>query len=193
MLLRGPVALHDIDAIVREMKARKIKDVTSDPRHGIVWEQVWELVPGVFLQLLEDYRSRSLAMVIYSEDSDRVVKFSELVRQYVNPIDPEEILSDVAAASIDEDRAHAIVRAGFGSPFEFDERFFSVIRDAMTDKSPRVRAAGVWATTYSFWPQYREPLRRVAETESDPDLREEAAALADAPADQYGRPLNGES
>ena len=37
----------------------------------------------------------------------------------------------------------------------------------------------MWATTYSFWPQYKEPLLKVGDSEPDPGIRQDAREIAE--------------
>ena len=195
MILPASRELMDVETLVREVEATPVevdRDVSAGSPWAPVKERIWELVPGVWLQLLEDPYSRSVATVVFGSDEARTAQWIEMLQEFLEPVQDEELLGAAGTTSIEEDRALAVLRAGFGSPHDFDERFFAVVRCALEDGSTLIRTAGIRATMYSFWPQYRELLHRLTMEDPDPDLRYEAGLIADAPLDQYGISLEKE-
>jgi hypothetical protein len=182
MILRDDSAAKDaVQRLVREVNAKKVDENFRSPAEGIVHDVTWEIIPGVELYYAEDAKSGSSGVVILGDQESQVAKYGSLVKQYLHPLEQEEILAMPGAAPNENMRARSILQVGFGAPYDFDERFYSVIQDAMSDESIWVRTAAVQATQYSFWPQYRDCLRHRAIEEPDPLLREEAAYLAEAP------------
>lgn len=180
MVLRDGADPDQVPRLARELDAELVEEQTYPIDHGVVREQTWQLAPGVLLQLADDARSGSSAVTVLSEDEARVGKYTDLIRRYLKPSTAEDLLAAPKAAQDEHRQARAVMRVGFGAPYGYDERFFRLIRDAMADPSLPVRTAAVLATTYSFYPEYQDVLRAVAERELDPIVREQAADLAEA-------------
>lgn len=181
MILRdGPSAAEMLQRMVQEVHAEKVTENFYEPESGIVHEITWKIVPGAEMYSAEDIQSGCTGVVIYGEDESRVSEYSALIRQRLRPLDREELLASATTELEDSLRARMVLRAGFGAPYEFDDQFYSVIRQAMFDASPLVRTAGIYATQYSFWPQYVDSLIRVSREDPEPLLRAEARNLVEA-------------
>jgi hypothetical protein len=185
MILRVPQGADALSRLIDDLKPKVVRDETHPPEEGIVREIEWELRPGVFLCYAEDVRSGSAAVAVMSEDEAQAVAYAELVERALPLVGYEELLGAVDVATTEDERAWAVARIGFGAPYDYDERFFARIRDAMHDDSGWVRTAAVWATTYSFWPDFQELLEEIARDNRDPRLQEEARMIAGAIRDQH--------
>ncbi|MFD7505957.1 HEAT repeat domain-containing protein [Streptomyces sp. NPDC059850] len=113
-------------------------------------------------------------------EGEHLEGFQEAVRVVQEELDPWE--SRILLLTIDDapnplSRARAVIRAGLGAPYAFDESFFSHIRDALGDSHEWVREAAVWATSYSPWPQYRPLLEDIARNDPKEKIRGDAAAI----------------
>ena len=175
MILRDdPEAAARVRRLADEINAAKVQENYNPSSTGIGHEITWRIVPGVEMYSAEDVESASTCVVVYSEDESAVARFANMIKLFLRPLEKKELLAGAAAETDDNLRARMVLRAGFGAPYEFDDRFYSLIHDAMFDANVWVRAAAIHATQYSFWPQYIECLDRVAREDPDPLLRAEA-------------------
>ncbi|KUO08462.1 hypothetical protein [Streptomyces sp. DSM 15324] len=143
-------------------------------------QRSWQMSPGVFFQALTDERADATAVVLVGDDQEQVARFAELVERFVQPLTDEELLAAITSARTATERARAVLTSGLGAPFAYDARYFERITAAMFDKDREVRAAGLAASSYAFWPQYLEPLAAMAEFDEDPVLREDAGVALEA-------------
>lgn len=181
MILRAADPLRVVTDFVREVGATELGGMTKTPEesnYGIVRELVWELATGLQLHYLEDYRSACCFMVITCTDDRRTEEICCLVSSYLGTWSDDDVIRAIEESASPADRAQAVIRAGVAAPEEFQPDLWHRIGQAMSDPDPLVRAAGVWATPYSFWPQFRPLLEKVAQDDPDPGLRADAFALA---------------
>lgn len=168
-----------LERVVQEVHAEKVTENSYPPESGIVHDITWKIVPGAEMYSAEDIQSGCTAVVVYGDDESRVSRYAALIRRRLRPLKREELLESAKTETDESLRARMVLRAGFGAPYEFDEQFYSVIKEAMFDSSSLVRVAGIYATQYSFWPQYIDSLIRVAREDPEPLLRDEARNLVE--------------
>jgi hypothetical protein len=65
--------------------------------------------------------------------------------------------------------------AALGNPDKLDPELFLILANGLIHFDARVRQAAVLATAYLPWPRFRTALKRLAETDPDPDVRARAA------------------
>jgi hypothetical protein len=192
MVLRSSEDERKVWRLVEELKMRLVQDEERPLTEGITRQVAWQLIPGLHFQYFEDSRTESKGVVLVGDDEASVAKYGSLIERFLQPLSLEELLAAISGASGEPERAWTVLRAGLGAPNEYDARFFDRVVEAMGSESLSVRVAAVLATTYSFWPQYREPLALVAEVEEDPDLREEASSLLEASLSGLGEQEGGD-
>ncbi|WP_073480724.1 hypothetical protein [Streptoalloteichus hindustanus] len=178
--------MAEAEELVRQLSLRRIRESRAEPEQGIVHECVWALTLDVQLHYLEDHRSGCSFVVVTGPSQERVEEFAPLVASYLGPWTWPELLAEVRRGGGQEERARALLRAGIGAPDHFDQSFFDHVANAARSPEGWLRTAGVWATSYPFWPEFVPLLREVAEHDADPDLRAEARAIATAIENQVG-------
>jgi hypothetical protein len=180
MILRDDAsAVERLHSLVQSIDAVKTDENSYSPEHGIVHDVTWTMAGGVSIYSAEDIRSGCTCVVILGENESYVASYAGPVKDYLQPLEQEELLTAATEEAEESRRARMVLRAGFGAPHQFDDRFFSVIRDAMHATSAFVRDAAIHATQYSFWPQYVYELTRVARADPEPLIREVAGHLAE--------------
>lgn len=112
-----------VQQLVQKMGARKVEVNFRSPAEKIMSDATWEVVPGVELHYADDENSGSACVFIVSETESQASQYADLVKQHLRPLDEEEILSLPARAPDDNLLAQAILRVGYGSPDDFDDRF----------------------------------------------------------------------
>jgi hypothetical protein len=181
----GPAALQ---AILDKVNAKRVREEVGPPHFGVTRDTHWQLAPELWVNHLEDELARAHAYVITGADPARVARFTDLFERALHPV-PYQVLLDATSASDDEERAVAISRVGLSAPYDFNEPIFATITKAFKDPSVKVRNAAIRATAYSPWSEFRGALRRHAEVEVDPELRDLARWMASVRLDQYGQPI----
>lgn len=131
---------------------------------------LWYDDPQTMVCYMEDLFSGTAFAMIMGLDRVLIQEIAELTELLVDTVRPSELLRAVDEATTPDNMAYALLRLGIGSPIEYDDAFFSRMADAMTNNSPRVREAAIWATTYNPWRASVEPLSRMADQEQDRDL-----------------------
>ncbi|MFC7329943.1 hypothetical protein [Marinactinospora rubrisoli] len=126
---------------------------------------VWGTDPALHYE--EDLLSDFAYVTSVGSDPEQVAAVARLAEQRLPVRSVGQLLEDVDWQFGDEDRAHAVVRAGAGAPLEVHEGVLDCVRAALAHASPQVRMAAVWAVTYQPWPEFRTLLRERAETETD--------------------------
>ncbi|MFE5854722.1 hypothetical protein ACFQ61_16120 [Streptomyces sp. NPDC056500] len=155
-------------------------------------QRSWQLSSSVYFQALTDERADATAVVLIGDDEERLARYADLVERYVQPLTDDELLAAIASARTGAERARAVMVSGLGAPIAYDARYFEQITAAMFDEDREVRAAGLAASSYAFWPQYLEPLTAMAMFDEDLELREDAGVALEARADASGVQIEGE-
>jgi len=189
MVLRSPGEERKVQRLVDELRMTSLGEERPAPA---ILQRSWQVLPGLFFQALTDERADATAVVLVADDEVRLARYADLIERFVQPLTQDELLAAIASAQTAPDRARAVVSAGLGAPIGYDARFFEQISAAMFDEDREVRAAGLAASSYAFWPQYREPLAAMAEFDEDAELREEAAVALEANVDGLGVQIEGE-
>lgn len=166
-------AEDDVQRFADELGWPRRIDESADAGRGAIHEIVWFAGPATLLHYAEDPVSRHSYIEAWGNDQKVAEALATLAQERLDVWDEEEMLESIGATD-PMTRAVAVIRAGLASPEQFDERFFSRIRSAMSDPDRRVREAAIYATTYTTWPQYISALRDVAENDPDPERRNDA-------------------
>ena len=180
LVLKHTNAERDVQAFADDLGWSRTLEEASDPAHGKAREIMWASGPASSLHYLEDPVSRHSYLVTRSEDRAEADSLASLADTRLVIWQPDELLAAIDNAADPVERAVAVIRAGLGSPDEFDDRFFRRIRDAMAHPDPRVREAALYATAYSAWPQYLPLLERAAREDPDGERRNDAEILVES-------------
>ena len=87
----------------------------------------------------------------------------------------DEAFRSYGAAGFAPSRAKAVLLLGLISPARPVEGVMERVRESTHHRDARVRRAAVWAMIYSEWSEYREDLARIASTDSDLEIADEAS------------------
>ncbi|MEU1515437.1 hypothetical protein ABZ490_25365 [Streptomyces sp. NPDC005811] len=189
MVLRSRGDERKVQRLVDELRMVSLGE--ERPTAALL-QRSWQLSPSVFFQALTDERADATAVVLVGDDQKQLARYADLVERFVQPLTDDELLATITSARTGAERARAVLASGLGSPFAFDARYFEQITAAMFDEDREVRAAGLAASSYAFWPQYHEPLAAMAEFDEDPELREDASAALEARFDTPDVRIEGE-
>jgi hypothetical protein len=149
----------------------------QDLANAVSREVAWGVGTEISLHYVEDPVTGNNYVNAWGHDKAAVDALVRIAAENLDSWSADELEQAVTTAENSQEKAKAVLRAGLAAPNEFDERFFRLISSAITDPDPVAREAGIYATAFSSYPQYRPLLRRVAET--DPvDSRRDDAQLA---------------
>jgi hypothetical protein len=117
-------------------------------------------------------------LVVESHDNaDDVARVAEVLVRNLRVLPPAQ-LRETAAANIDEAPGH-LVRMAVGASPEADAETVEILTRGLTSPNADTRSAAIEAASLTQWPELEEPLRKTAESEQDPDLKQFAAAALD--------------
>ncbi|MER5768759.1 hypothetical protein [Streptomyces sp. NPDC001985] len=158
---------------------RVLRNESSENPLGITRTITWSLAPGIALTYLADGRSGCSVLVVSGSQKEAVQRFQKSLEESLNPWTLGELTTTIdKAQTVPEIRA-AILRAGIGSPQEYNRKFFKRINRAMSSDNPGIRFSGIWATAYSRWPEFREDLSNIAQKDPVESLRVDARIILD--------------
>jgi hypothetical protein len=179
LVLREGTTEQDVAAFAEATNARKVKETTASPELGLTREVTWEIVSENYLHFGTEHPSGSSFVQVSGDDDEEVEARTAILREYYEPLTDDELLAALDAADTLDERRVALIRVGLGAPRTADDRFFTVIVNAMRDQSVRVREAGLWAATYALWPELLPLVEEMETTDSYAGLRAQAHALAE--------------
>lgn len=149
---------------------------------GGVYEQVWT-TPDKTLAV--NYVEDPLSGMSYAHF--RGADLEELTEEFGEKLStfwPDELVGLFYEATEHDEIVDYLYRLAIAFP-EYDEQVFEIFERAATRAPhPKLRLAGLDALAYRTWPQSRAVVERVAGTDADPEVREQAArilTLWDAP------------
>lgn len=168
-----------VQQLADELGSPRRYDQPADlPRR--IREIAWATGPAISLHYLEDPVSQQSFVRAFGADRQIVEALTMLAEQRLNTWRLDELLTAIDNPKKPLTLALGVIRAGLGSPGEFDEGFFRRIKAAMSHPDTQVREAAFFATAFPAWPQYLLLLEEAARNDRDEERRNDARMLADA-------------
>ena len=149
---------------------------------GQSYEQVWTTPDKTLaVNYVEDPLSGMSYVHFRGEDLEELTEeFGEKLSTFW----PDELIGLFHEATEHDEIVDYLYRLAIAFP-EYDEQVFGIFERAATSAPhPKLRLAGLDALAYRTWPQSRAVVERVARTDADAEVREQAArilTLWDAP------------
>ena len=178
IILKHSPGEAEVQSFADELGWPRRMEEPADIEQRSVHEVLWFAGPEVVLRYAEDPVSQHSYVEARANRQTLVDALCALAEERLDAWQEEELLESIGATD-PMSRAEAVIRAGLASPEEFDDRFFSRINAAMSDPDHRVREAGIYATTFTVWPQYLPALRNAAENDPNEDRRRDARLALD--------------
>ncbi|WP_326670017.1 hypothetical protein [Streptomyces canus] len=179
LVLRGWGSEAEVMQFAAEGKFELLQDESSDIENGIVRDVIWRITPGIVLQYAMDSRSDCSVFALTGSPAEDVRRITQSIERGVHPWALDQLLTAVDRAKGAQQTREAVLRAGIGAPHEFDKRFHKRIRKALRSKDVTIRSAGIWATSYSRWQEFRSDLEATAHHDPEPELRRDAQIILD--------------
>jgi hypothetical protein len=139
------------------------------------FEKVWLAPDGATtIHWIEDPVIAVDYLVIGGHDEVRV---AQQISDQVPTLTREDMRRLMHSAGSWDEMVRAVGYVAATAPSQFDPEVFGWLERGLRHENPDVRRVAVAATAYPGWPELRAPLRAVAESDPEPDLRESATAL----------------
>jgi hypothetical protein len=173
MVLRSSSA-DDVRAFAEENSWILVLNQPADPDSGVRRELVWEAAPRVRMTYVEDDMSGNSFVTVGGEDPNLTSSIGGWVEEQLHPWRLKDLCRLVDVARDPVRVGLAVLRLALGAPYECTPEVFERIAKALEHEDERTRDMAIWATTYSPWPEYKPILRRIAQSDPEPKLRDRA-------------------
>lgn len=175
MVLREHPAEQSVQKFAeQDLGLKRSVDASSDVSIGITRDIVWEIADDMVLQYNEDSLSETSIIALAGPIKKAVKDLGGLIERYFKPWSLEELVARVDETKNLPEHKRMLLQMGIGAPREHVSGIFRRIKDAMTSDDTEVRRAGVWAASYSRWPECRGLVEKVALHDQDEGLRRDA-------------------
>jgi hypothetical protein len=141
------------------------------------YRRTWGVAAGLWLEYIEDLTTAVAVAVAFGEDGVQVVDLAGRLTGILRPCTRQELLTPVPADAPVPERIRAILRLALAAPPEFDGEIFSLLAAGFDDAEMQVRNAATWTTVYVDWPQLKDLLARVADSDPAEEMRRNARQL----------------
>ena len=184
-ILRDHPARALVEEYARERGWPLVSEAPGDPDRVIGSHVIWLTPTTITLDYEEDYVARLSYVYFRGDDFTSLPGMVADLKNALRPWERDEFLQAVSAARTGQERALAVLHAGFGAPLEFDQEFFDAISSCMAADETPLRDAAVLAAGAAAWPQFRPVLEQVAANDPEAEVREMAKAALRA-YDKFG-------
>ncbi|MFE9341410.1 hypothetical protein [Streptomyces sp. NPDC007063] len=177
MVLRPGTDEESVDELAARLGLARHADIPMNEEEGVPRQVIWHAETGPALNYREDMFSALPYVVVTAENSHDLSEFVDIVEAVLDTWRVPELLQTVDANAEPNALPEAILRMGLGAPKEFDQDFFSHVRDALGVDREDVREAALLAMTYQPWSQYETLIENFLEQEGMSEPLEETARI----------------
>ena len=156
------------------------EEVAGDPSRDIAPRSTWQIASQVHLHYSEDLETGAPFVHVTASVPNIGQGFLQHAEQHLSCHPWNDLLSEADAGSNAAARAKALLRLALGSPREYDPELAERIFRAGRDSDETVRAAAVYATSYSPSGHYRPFLQDLAANDPAPRVRQDAGYMIEA-------------
>jgi len=150
-------------------------------------ETTWDLGPIVTLHCVDDAITGNAHVFVSSEVGNLAEAYLQPAEDQLDIWSLDELLRLVDEAADPQEHGEAILKLAVAAPYESDERVARRFEEAVSSENPLLRDMTVWAMSLCTYPEFRTMLERVAETESQHEVRGRARSLLEL-YDRHGVP-----
>ncbi|KAB1990058.1 hypothetical protein [Streptomyces triticiradicis] len=176
-VLRDPSAEADVAEYARRKGWRRIGSRDPAPERGVNEREVmWLTDEALTFHYVEDGVAAHSYVFFEGRDKEVVDAYDAQIVGDMDFWTQDEALRAEEAAEDPRERGLALLRVGLVAPREFDEDIYAAVNKELEEEEEDLRNIALWVMSYSPYPQYRPALRRVAERDPSPDIRELARA-----------------
>ncbi|MFJ9211946.1 hypothetical protein [Streptomyces sp. NPDC102264] len=173
LVLRDSVEDSEIWSFAEQKGWHYLGHVPRDPARGVFYEARWEPTEGSTVHYIIDEFTDVVYMVVQHHEVEVAENLAGQLTDGLPIESLEELARNFDIHMYPAGWAKAVLRLGVGAPKEPDENFLLRIRESVGHPEARVRKAAVWAMRYAAWPEFSQDLKRMAKSESDPEVAKE--------------------
>lgn len=179
-VVRPETTWEDVDRFARALGWPLVRTIYQDREEGVDGQVIWQALDVAALHYIEDAIS-SIGYIVVTGQQERTAEaVAEQAAEALNAWSLDELFEAFDGVSDARSRAQMALRIGLAAPPEFNEGVLSRITKVLSDSDPRVRIAGLWATTYAVYPEFVSAVRKIAEDEKVDWVRERAKGILKA-------------
>ncbi|WP_380283525.1 hypothetical protein [Kitasatospora purpeofusca] len=179
-VLRPGVGAEQADDLARGLGWELVREIARDKDEGVDGQVIWLGTDDVSLHYVVDAMSGIGYTVLAGPSRPAVEPFVGPVLDHLRPWTLPELFERLDEADEPRERVRNILRIGLAAAAEFDKEVFHRISGTYTDSEAQVRLAGLWAATYTGYPQFLPRIREIALHDPEEWLRSRAASIATA-------------
>jgi len=180
LVLRTSPALIDAQEFATSQGWPLVSQTQAGPDRGTVTELMWRVGSGVYFYYVESPQSDDCCVGYIIDRAKPSECDLPSLQDAFEVWSLDELLTATEQTGDPSDYAGAVLRAGLGSPSEFDQRFFDRIAAAADHPSWIVRMIAVSAMVYPGWPQFRPVLTQRRQSDPQQRVRDHAADVLDS-------------
>lgn len=178
-VVRHETSWEDVGQFAKSLGWQLVKKIHSEPEDAVDGQVIWQALDVAALHYTEDATSGIDYFVLVGQNERTVEALAQQASDAVRPLTLDETFQEFDQADDPLTRAQSVLQVGLAAPQQFDAGVFSRVSDALADPDDRVRLAGLWATTYSGYPEFLPKLQELASREPDHAVRAQAQTIVD--------------
>lgn len=172
VVLKDSVTLHDVERVTAYNSSWSRYGFTpynENELYRISWETDDEATK---IHYIQDPRMGVRYFLVAGQGLDEAVAYLHKRLATYNDTDIAELMK---SAQTIEDRELAVLHAGVAAPAKYDATYAGYLHQALDDSDPLVRQAAVEAAVAMGWPELRETLENLKNTDPDETVQQYAA------------------
>lgn len=174
LILRDHVDAADIRSFTQSAEWTFLGDIDRDPERGVFYEAKWDTGDGGSVHYIVDEFADVHFMVVAQDDPDAAEATLSRIEGGLAVWTLDEMIEDCYVHVYPAGWAKSLLRLGAGAPLHPEESVVSHVLFSSKHQDPPVRRAALWAMVYTAWPEFKEPLTRLARTDEDSRIAREA-------------------
>ncbi|WP_158692830.1 hypothetical protein [Streptomyces roseochromogenus] len=179
MVLRPGVGEEEVAAFAAGLGYPRRADSPADEESGTPRQIIWHAENSPVVTYREDVTSGLPYVIVMAYSSADLREVTELAELVLHTWTLPDLLQAVDSTNDPEELGDALLQMGLGAPREFDEEFFSRVREGLLDGREDVVEAALVALTYEPWGEYVDPVNELLETAPGGYIEETATAILD--------------
>ncbi|MCX5058290.1 HEAT repeat domain-containing protein [Streptomyces sp. NBC_00201] len=174
LILRDHVDAAAIRAFTDNAGWTFLGDIDRDPDRGVFYEAKWDTDTGGSVHYIVDEFADVPYMVVSNDAPDVAEETLSRIEDGLAVWTLDEMLDDCYVHVYPAGWAKSLLRLGAGAPVHAVDSVVSHVVFSSEHDDAAVRRAAIWAMVYTAWPEFEEPLVRLARTDSDAQVAREA-------------------
>jgi hypothetical protein len=162
-------------------------NVTRDDISGIAWQEDWELFDIIKqdehnpfrkiwvtrneqsgIHYIEDFLLELPYLEIKGENQE---KLGDVIRSKIGIYDLDELHADIQNSKTSDQLIAAIYRLGAALYGDYNAELFHDFEHCFSHPDHEVRKAGIFASIYVGWKEFKEPLERLRDEDPDESVK----------------------